>query len=221
MHGKILLAIKKINALSLRERILLFITLLGAVYFLWEILIFDQLLGSKEKINYNIQAMQEQVAKLHVQMASVSKTIRTDPYKDLKEKIKTLKKENKKFEDDISHLTAQLIPPKEMTELLHKILSEDDELTLIRVENLAEKPMFTDKQEVDEETIQRLQIYKHGLEIEFISDYFTTKRFLEKLEALPWELLWDELHYEVKEYPKAVVRVVIYTLSLQKAWIEA
>ncbi len=63
------------------------------------------------------------------------------------------------------------------------------------------------------------QVYKHGLEIVFQGDYNSTLSYLRKLEQLPWKFYWEEVVYEVLDYPKAQILVRIHTLSLDKGWI--
>jgi MSHA biogenesis protein MshJ len=47
------------------------------------------------------------------------------------------------------------------------------------------------------------EVYKHGLEIVFQGDYNSTLSYLRKLEQLPWKFYWEEVVYEVLDYPKA------------------
>jgi MSHA biogenesis protein MshJ len=63
------------------------------------------------------------------------------------------------------------------------------------------------------------EVYKHGLEIVFQGDYNSTLSYLRKLEQLPWKFYWEEVVYEVLDYPKAQILVRIHTLSLDKGWI--
>ena len=63
------------------------------------------------------------------------------------------------------------------------------------------------------------EVYKHGLEIVFQGDYNSTLSYLRKLEQLPWKFYWEEVVYEVLDYPKAQIMVRIHTLSLDKGWI--
>jgi len=63
------------------------------------------------------------------------------------------------------------------------------------------------------------EVYEHGLDVVFQGDYASTLSYLKKLEKLPWKFYWDEVTYEVLQYPKAQISVHIHTLSLEKGWI--
>lgn len=63
------------------------------------------------------------------------------------------------------------------------------------------------------------QIYKHGIMLELVGDYAATLRYLKNLEDLPWNFYWDAVRYEVTEYPKAKIRILVNTISLEKDWV--
>lgn len=63
------------------------------------------------------------------------------------------------------------------------------------------------------------EVYQHGLQVVFQGDYHSTLSYLRKLEQLPWKFYWDEVTYEVLQYPKAQISIRIHTLSLEKGWI--
>ena len=220
-YKNILFLERKVNSLSYKERGLLFLAILVVVYYLWQTLVFDTMFGSKEKIAENIKLARNQVEQLTAQVNIIYEAIRLNPKTELSERIELLRKEKKKYEDSIAILTKQLIPPKEMSKLLEEILAMNKELTLVKMENVAEEPIFK-QQDVGgkaKEEATKIQIYKHGVKLELVGTYFATRKFLQALEKLPWQLLWDELQYEVKDYPYASIKIVIYTLSLQKSYV--
>lgn len=226
-YKNILFLERRVNSLSSRERGLFFLVILGVVYYLWQALIFDTVFGSKEKLEESIKLARKQVEQLTTQVNSIYEIIRLNPKTELSDRVELLRKEKKKYEDSIALLTKQLIPPKEMSKLLEEILARNKELTLVKMENIPEEPIFK-QQEVNGKTKEdlnkkdepnKVQIYKHGVKLELVGTYFITKKFLQSLEQLPWQLLWDELQYEVKDYPNASIKIVIYTLSLQKSYV--
>jgi MSHA biogenesis protein MshJ len=44
-------------------------------------------------------------------------------------------------------------------------------------------------------------------------------RYLQALEGLDWQVLWDEVHLEAEAYPVSRLTVVIYTLSTEQVWL--
>jgi len=42
---------------------------------------------------------------------------------------------------------------------------------------------------------------------------------MRELESLEWRFFWDNLEYEVIEYPRGLITFTLYTISLDKDWI--
>lgn len=209
----------RVNALSVRERLLLLIALVTLMVMLWKSYLYDPLLGSTEIISKNIGAFQSKIYSLEGQIKNVSEKIVKDPFLELTDQVEALKKENRRLDENLKELTAQLIPPAEMASMLRSMLDDEEGLEILRVENIPEQSLFSPKDEDDEEVIKTLQVYRHGLEIEFRGTYFSTVAFLERLENLQWKLLWDTLDYTVSRYPYATVTLRVNTLSLYQGWI--
>ena len=62
--------------------------------------------------------------------------------------------------------------------------------------------------------------YRHGFRIRFVGSYLKTIDYLHALEALPWRFFWDAVEIDVKDHPEAEGSIVVYTLSLDRSWID-
>ena len=230
---------RKINALQQRARVLLTAAIIVMIYYLWQALIFAPIFEVKDQLMAKIKLQQTEIAQLIEQSNTMNETLNANKKNELAERVAALQQEKKTYEDNMERLGNQLIAPKEMAKLLGGILAKDHELALISMENIPQESIFnqTDsapdrKQELlpapdpsqinnqsnsKQEPQEQKQIYRHGIKLEFAGTYFATERFLQALEALPWQLLWGEFSYKVSAYPIATVQLEIYTLSLQPA----
>ena len=50
-------------------------------------------------------------------------------------------------------------------------------------------------------------------------NYHDLQQYLAALEKLPWRMVWGEADFRVDEYPKIVLSLTLYTLSLEKVWL--
>ena len=66
---------------------------------------------------------------------------------------------------------------------------------------------------------EQVAVYRHGVEIVFRGSYLATLDYLQSLQSLPWDFYWDGVQLQVEDYPKAQVRITVYTLSLKRGWI--
>jgi MSHA biogenesis protein MshJ len=68
------------------------------------------------------------------------------------------------------------------------------------------------------ESKERL-IYRHGLELTVAGSYLDLLAYVRDLEALPTQLYWGALNVDASQYPKVLMKVTVYTLSLDRAWL--
>ena len=64
-----------------------------------------------------------------------------------------------------------------------------------------------------------MNLYSHGIKLEFTGDYFSVLRFVEAVENMPNKLYWRSMDYKVDAYPKAAITLELYTLSINKDFI--
>ena len=62
-------------------------------------------------------------------------------------------------------------------------------------------------------------IYRHGIEVTVSGAYLDLHRYLSELERLPTQLYWSSLDLEATNYPRHTLKLVVYTLSLDPAWL--
>lgn len=216
---------EKIKRFSFRERILITIFLCVIVFAFWQIIVFDKQDESKISAGKNRENISKEIADLKKEHDFLMKSSDKKNIGDLSSRIERLKKLNRVLEAEIIGLTRKLIEPRKMLNLLQDILSKDDSIKVITLKNLEERSLFdTDdngnRSEKIAESESGIKIYKHGIEIELEGTFFGVMEFLYELEKLDWHFMWDSLKYDVKIYPTANVKLVLYTLSLDDSWIE-
>ncbi len=210
--------------LGVRERVLLTVLVLVIVYMFWQNAIMGGLYKKHGQIILEQKQVEQDTKILQAQYKVLSKEVSEKKVESLATRISSLKSLNKTLESDIVSLTKNLIPPKKMLTLLQDILAQDDTVSVVNLKNLPETQFFTTSTTAratskDGEEV-KLEIFKHGIEIEVDATYFGVMEFLYKLEQLPWNLIWDSFKYEVTTYPMAKVKFVVYTLSLSDNWID-
>jgi len=62
-------------------------------------------------------------------------------------------------------------------------------------------------------------VYKHGVEIVIEGDYLEMVKYMTALEAMPWQLFWGKAKLTVDDSPKRSLTLTLYTLSLDKKWL--
>lgn len=204
----------RVDALTLRERILLLITVLVVLYFVWYTFVSSYMLASDQEIEASIKRINDQISSLQGQVDVLSQVIGRDPTAVLIARAKDLKQQNSDLLDKITGQTRKMASPKDMVQIIKKLIEQTQGLTLTSLSNVESQPLFPSKNRQNS-----IQVYSHGIVMEMSGDYFDTVRFLELAEQQPYKLLWDTLSYEVAEYPKAKIKISLRTLGLQEGWI--
>ena len=128
-----------------------------------------------------------------------------------------------------------LVPPEKMSTLLQGILNQNGKLHLVSLKTLpvsslneaivpkagetrnAAVPGKANAQAAQKATEESL--YRHGVEIVVQGSYFELMQYLAQLEKMPWQLIWGKANLRVVEHPVATLTLEVYTLSLEKKWL--
>jgi len=63
------------------------------------------------------------------------------------------------------------------------------------------------------------EIYRHGVEVTMRGSYLDLLAYLMQIESLPVRMFWDRVNLSVTTYPTVTMRLVVYTISLDKVWL--
>jgi MSHA biogenesis protein MshJ len=213
----------RVDGLSVRERILIVLTLITLLYFAWENIVFKQVWLSKDTLVSQVDNVGRKIQNVHGQIEHVTSKMKTNNYYDLLKQVKLLKTQNQEMKKQISSLASQLLPPSEMTNMLTHMLQDESKIRIVSMNNIPETPLFdrseTEGGEEESQDPNQLQVYQHGIQLVIEGEYFDIMNFLENLERIPWKLIWSSLNYKVSDYPNAQVTITLYTLSLHQGWI--
>lgn len=208
----------QLDALSLRERLLVFVCLLACIYFFAEMTLLSPMAKSAKQHRFQAQVAQEQVTALQDQIQIMQAKIHHQPSRHLQSQHGKLKADLARLNRHIAVTAKDLVPPHKMVQVLEALLAKKQGLKLQHLTSLPSQPLAID---TPAETVDQPLLYEHGIELVFTGDYFDTLNYLQALEQLPWQLFWDSIDYHVNQYPKATVRLRLHTLNQQAGWLRA
>lgn len=67
--------------------------------------------------------------------------------------------------------------------------------------------------------VSSTKFYRHGVELTIKGSYLELLQFLTELEKIPYRIFWGGLELTTGTYPMATLKIRVYTLSLDKAWM--
>ena len=62
-------------------------------------------------------------------------------------------------------------------------------------------------------------IYQHGIELRMAGSYNDLLNYLAELERMPQRLMWNSVSLTVEKYPRNIMVLRVYTLSLDRSWL--
>lgn len=136
-----------------------------------------------------------------------------DPNQDYQQRLVLLQQQNQDIDAQLNEQMVDMVPADYMPELLGNLLGQVQGIKLIKFTSIAPVPLLA----VGDE--KKLNLYSHGIRMSLEGDYFSVMRFVEAVEAMPDKLYWKRLDYKVAEYPKGMIDIEVYTLSLNKDFI--
>lgn len=201
----------RIDAMSIRERAMVALTVLAVLWAVWDALLMRPL-------NALEQARQEQLASVTQQLGELNRAIQTlaggragNPEQDARRRLAGLRARAVEIDTELRTVTRELVPPNEMTTLLETVLEQTGRLRLVGMETLPAEPVETDAGETG--------YYRHGLAVDVRGSYLDTLRYLEALEKLKWRFFWESVELEVLDHPTSHVRIIVYTLGERRGVI--
>tara|TARA_R110000782_G_scaffold250847_8_gene338295 strand:- start:5764 stop:6468 length:705 start_codon:yes stop_codon:yes gene_type:complete len=231
--GQLKILAEKIDALSLRERAMVFIGVLVVLFSVYDYFLFTPLETEQKSLVVNLNEKNAERLILMSQIQKLLKFNQQDPDTDNIARLKTLRSRLIDVQADLESSTNSLVSPKDMPKILETVLHKTGKLTLVNLKSLGVMPVVA-KGETDKEITQDTKAnggetkltadnidnaYKHSLRIEISGDYLTMLSYLKSLEDLKWVFFWDNFKLTVSEYPDANVTIEIFTLSLNQTWI--
>ncbi|AGH47400.1 type II secretion system protein GspM [Paraglaciecola psychrophila] len=207
----------KFLEVSLREQILILLCGLAVVILMMYTFLLEPILENSEKLQQKSISAKKEISILAGQVSELTNTLKTNPNDPVLERIALLKRQIRNIINQLQTQTDNLVPANEMAGMLENVLVGSKGLKLIELQSIAPVSISLGQSQKGEEPIAGL--YRHGVTLAFEGSYFDIKRYIEKLESLPWQFYWKKFDYLVGEYPTASVELEIYTLSTNKAFI--
>jgi MSHA biogenesis protein MshJ len=203
---------EKFDALSLRERAMvsaaLMVALLALVY---TMMLEPQLIQQRRAAGAMLQKQSEMRA-LDAQVQGLAASRSQDPERARRERLTQLRSELTELEARIVAEEKRFTAPSQMRGVVEGVLARSRGVALVEMKTLAVSTLAA------KESKERL-IYRHGLELTVSGSYLDLLAYVRDLEALPTQLYWGALDLDASKHPKLLMKLTVYTLSLERAWL--
>jgi MSHA biogenesis protein MshJ len=213
--------IERLDALTLRERVIIFGAGVALVYIAWQTLLMDPLAVRAKSAQQHLTDVRQQAAVID-QIGTASSQ---DPSVAAALRNRALVEHLTALDHEINSAAQGYVAPQRMNELLRALLAEQHGLKLISLTNLTVESLSRpDGAKVDGNADNTIAAgdrgpFLHPVEIVVEGDYASVVTYLRAVEGMPWRIHWRRLELTAGPYPVNRVKLVIGALSLSPDWM--
>ncbi|HKQ84745.1 MAG TPA: type II secretion system protein GspM [Steroidobacteraceae bacterium] len=206
----------RFDAMSLRERVLIFAATLSVLVVMFDTLLLQPLAKREQALTQELQRIEERVRAT----ASVIPE-GPDATSVAEEKEQSLQATLAAVNTQLASASAGLIAPERMAEMLHEVLAHQRGLTLVDLHNEPVRSLIPAKPSTDATAAVAPPQgpFAHPVVLVVEGSYLDLLAYLRELERLPFRMYWNRLELNTVQYPGNRVRIELSTLSMDEQWL--
>lgn len=218
----------RLDALSERERIAVFAAGAALIVFVLYLIFIAPELERRTVLAARMADQDKQMSAALAQQQELVRMLGQDPDIAVRERVAQKERQIAEIDSQLAGLQRTLVAPERMPVLLQQLVGQGQGVQLVSLRNLpavpigqgATQPAKAPGKEPGRPAAREVDrhVYKHGVEIVVQGSYFDLLDYVARLEKQPWQVYWGRT-VMAAEYPKVVVTLTLYTLSLDKSWL--
>jgi MSHA biogenesis protein MshJ len=219
----------RIDALTVRERVMVFAASAAAIVFVAHSLVLGPMLRKQATLRAQISQQQNNLAGIDGEITRKVQAYQIDPDAPVRERLAAVKAEAAQQGENLRAMQKGLVPPERMAPLLDAILRANARLQLVSMKTLAvgsvnEMAAAPGAQPAPDAARPAAtpadMLYRHGVEVSVRGNFLDLVDYMGALESMPTQLFWGRALLEVEEYPNSRLTLTLYTLSLDSKWMK-
>jgi MSHA biogenesis protein MshJ len=183
----------RVDALSLRERAMVFVACAASILFVVHSLMLGPLYKKEAALRAQIGQARNNIAGIDAEITTKVQGFAVDPDAPNRARLEKIMADTAALDASLRTIEQGLVPPERIAPLLENILAANGRLALL---------------------------YRHGVEVTVRGNYLDMLNYMATLEALPTGLLWGSAELQAEEYPDSRLTLTLYTLSLDRKWMK-
>lgn len=237
----------RIDALTPRERILMFAACAALVVFLGHFLALGPQLRKQAALQAQISQQQNNIEGIDNEIRARVEAAQSDPDAPARARLAAVRSDIGTLATQLRAMQNGLVAPERMAPLLDTILRANGRLTLVSVRTLPAESVLdagrraaaasgapatpdtaagalaaTTAATVTTNPLPSAPelLYRHGVEITVRGSYLDMIDYMAALESLPTQLFWGRAQLEAETWPASRLTLTLYTLSLDRKWMK-
>ncbi|WFR77730.1 type II secretion system protein GspM [Janthinobacterium rivuli] len=212
------------DALSLRERLMVFGAGAAAVLFVFYFMSFNPLLAKRAALEASIAQKQSLLTATDKEIELTMLAHATDPDQEARARLVALQAETASLAQALRQKQHGLVAPERMVTLLEHLLRQHAGLRVVSLKTLPASAVGarqTDAANADAaaKAAPAPLLHQHGVEVVLQGSYADMVQYMQALQAMPTRVFWGAAHLDAATYPSATLTLTLHTLSMDDTWI--
>lgn len=224
---------ERVDKLNLRERVMILAAALLLGYTLMDTLLIAPVQARRKAAMDGYAQRQNEIKTVSETLQTLARS-RSEGPDAAAMRLNVSRSKLAALESDARELSSRLMSPERMRDVLQQILAGRPRLELMQMKTLPQSAvgLAGDAQKTAQpaqpakpaeprgDAAPASSIYKHGIQLTVRGSYLDLLAYLKEIESLPVRIYWDKLDLSVVDYPTALLRVTLYTVSLDRTWMQ-
>jgi MSHA biogenesis protein MshJ len=226
---RVLALAARIDALSLRERGMVFGAAIAVLVFAGHTFVLAPQDAKQAVLRAQIEQQQAAIAAIDGDITARVEASRIDPDAQARARLNTMQQEMGQLGSELLALEHGLVPPERMGPLVDGILRANGRLKLVSMRTLPAEPLAAPGAVAAPEAAPGALpaaggdvplLYRHGVEVTVRGNYLDMVDYMNTLDAMPTRMFWGRAELDVETYPTARLTLTLNSLSLDRQWMK-
>ena len=203
---------ERIDAATLRERAMIFAAAALLLVFLVNAALIEPLRAKQKRLAAENAQRQDELRTVNAELQRMAQSRGADPDAAGRQRVVALRAELAALNGRIAQEQQRFTAPDRMRGLLGEMLERNKRLRLVDLKTLPASS-------IGEAQPGGARVFRHGVEMTIRGSYLELYEYLSALERLPTQLYWGRAELSAGEYPETTLKLTVYTVSFDKAWL--
>lgn len=208
MNARLARYFERVDAASLRERVLMFLALAMLLVLMVNSVLIEPLRDRQKRLSTETNQRQGELSTIQKELRRLAAVDSADPNAEMNRRAVALRAELAALDARVVAEQKRFTAPERVREVLDEMLQRNKRLGLVELKTLPVSVIDSGK-----------RVFRHGVELTVTGTYIELFDYLTALERLPTQIYWGKAELEVVSHPTARLRLVVYTVSLDRAWL--
>jgi len=203
--------VERVDNATLRERVLLFGAAALVLLYVVNLLLIQPLRDTQRRLGLEVGKSAQELRTVQTELQRLARERQADPEAQHRQRAVDLRSEIAALDARIQQEQRRFTTPQRMREVLREMFERDKRLRLVDLKTLPVTDLAAGQ--------SGRRVFRHGIELTVAGSYLDLYAYLAALEQIPTQLYWGRVEMSVASYPVATLKMTVYTLSFDQAWM--